>query len=66
MHRKRKIRHAPDSLKALYIIAWKYIIRDFYRVRLRVVQSPLYTRVRVLESTLMRFTTLVRGNRYPA
>ena len=46
---------APDSLKTLYIIAWKYIIRDFYRVEF---ESYEYHYIPVLESTLMRFTTL--------
>ena len=48
----------PDSLKTLYIIAWKYIIRDFYRVEF---ESYEYHYIPVLESTLVRFTTLVRG-----
>lgn len=49
---------APDSLKTLYIIACKYILRDFYGVEF---ESYEYHYVPVLEATLVRFTTLVRG-----
>ena len=50
----------PDSSKTLYIIAWRYIIRirDFYRVEF---ESYEYHYIPTLESTLIRFTTLVRG-----
>ena len=52
----------PDNLKALYIIAWKYIIKDFYRVDFEAYN---YHYIPVLESTLMRFATLVRGSTSP-
>ena len=47
----------PDSLKTLYIIAWRYIIKDFYRLEF---ESYEYHYIPALESTLIRFTTLVR------
>ena len=51
---------APDSLKTLYIIAWKYITRDFdfYRVGF---DSYDFHHIPTLEATLVRFTTLMRG-----
>ena len=48
----------PDSLKTLYVIAWRCIIRDFYRMEF---ESHTYHYIPVLETTLIRFTTLVRS-----
>ena len=50
--------NAPESLRALYVIAWKYLLRDFYKVEF---ESYDYHYIPILESTLVRFTTLVRG-----
>ena len=48
----------PDSLKALYLIAWRYIIGDFYRVEF---DNYTFHQVPVIEKTLSRFTILARG-----
>ena len=48
----------PDSLKALYLISWRYIISDFYRVEF---DNYTFHHVPVIERTLARFTTLARG-----
>ena len=53
-----RARLTPDSLKTIYIIAWRYIIRDY---RIIEFESHEYHYIPVLESTLMRFTPLVRG-----
>ena len=52
----------PDSLKSLYVIAWRYIIRDFYRVK---YESYEFHYIPALEATLIRFSTLVRGRAPP-
>ena len=46
----------------MYIIACKYILRDFYGVEF---ESYEYHYVPVLEATLVRFTILVRGLALP-
>ena len=48
----------PDSLKALYLIAWRYIIGDFYKVEF---DNYTFHHVPVIERTLIRFTILARG-----
>ena len=52
----------PDSLKALYLIAWRYIISDFYKVEF---ENHTFHHVPVLERVLSRFTALVRGREPP-
>ena len=47
----------PDSLKALYLISWRYIISDFYRVEF---DNYTFHHVPVIERTLVRFTALDR------
>ena len=48
----------PDSLKALYLIAWRYIIGDFYKVEF---DNYAFHHIPVIERILNRFTVLVRG-----
>jgi len=48
----------PDSLKALYLIAWRHIIGDFYKVEF---DHYAFHHVPVIERTLSSFTVLVRG-----
>eukprot|EP00967_Tisochrysis_lutea_P086598 scaffold122099_cov35-Tisochrysis_lutea.AAC.4 len=43
----------PDSLKALYLIAWRNIIGDFYKVEF---DNYAFHHVPVIERTLSRFT----------
>ena len=47
-----------DSLKALYLIAWRYITADFYKVEF---DNYTFHHVPVIEKTLSRFTILTRG-----
>ena len=47
------------SLKALYMIPWRFIIGDFYKVEF---DNYTFHHVPVIERTLTRFTVLVRGS----
>ena len=51
----------PLDMASANAFIWKYIIRDFYRVEFESYDYD-YHYIPVLEATLIRFTTLVRGH----